>query len=155
MDDLATSMPDPTISPDPPMPVVSNNEPMLQSHYSDTPAGNNPIVNNNPPAPTQPPVVSSPASQPSQPTTTSPPSDLLDIKQKALAQLTPLVDKLDQNPEDQFHTTMMMIQANDNQDLLPKAYKIAQQITEDKARAQALLDVVNEINYFNQKSNNG
>lgn len=77
-------------------------------------------------------------------------SELLDIKQKALQQLSPLVSHLDQAPEDKFKTTMMMIQASDDHALLPEAYKAAQAITDEKARAQALLDVVNEINYFTQ-----
>jgi hypothetical protein len=77
-------------------------------------------------------------------------SDLLDIKQHALQQLTPLVDHLDQTPEEKFRTTMMMIQGSDNQSLIKDAYGAAQQISDEKARAQALLDVVNEINYFTQ-----
>lgn len=75
---------------------------------------------------------------------------LLDIKQQALQQLSPLVDHLDQPPEEKFRTTMMMIQASDNQALLKVAYDAAQQIQDEKTRAQALLDVVNEINYFTQ-----
>jgi hypothetical protein len=75
---------------------------------------------------------------------------LLDIKQRALQQLSPLVSHLEQTPEDKFKTTMMLIQASDNKDLLPDAYKAAQEITNEKAKAQALLDVVNEINYFTQ-----
>lgn len=77
-------------------------------------------------------------------------SDLLDIKQQALQQLTPLVGHLDQSPEEEFRTTMMMIQAADNQTLVKKAYEAAQKITDEKTRAQALLDIVNEINYFTQ-----
>lgn len=77
-------------------------------------------------------------------------TELLDIKQKALQQLSPLVSHLDQTPEDKFKTTMMLIQASDDQALLPDAYKAAQEITNEKAKAQALLDVVNEINYFTQ-----
>lgn len=76
--------------------------------------------------------------------------DLLDLKQKALQELSPLVGHLDQNPEEKFKTTMMMIQASDDQALLPAAYEAAQLITDEKAKAQALLDVVNEINYFTQ-----
>lgn len=57
---------------------------------------------------------------------------------------------LDQSPEEKFRTTMMMIQASDNQDLITTAYEAANQITDEKARAQALLDVINEINYFTQ-----
>lgn len=77
--------------------------------------------------------------------------DLIDLKQKALQQLSPLVDHLDQNPEEKFRTTMMLIQASDNQALLKTAYEAAQQIPDEKTRAQALLDVVNEINYFTQQ----
>lgn len=75
---------------------------------------------------------------------------LIDIKQQALQQLTPLVGHLEQSPEEKFRTTMMMIQAADNQDLIKTAYEAAQAITDEKTRAQALLDIVNEINYFTQ-----
>ncbi len=77
-------------------------------------------------------------------------NDLLDIKQQALNQLSPLVGHLEQTPEEKFRTTMMMIQATDNQDLVKDAYAAAQAITDEKAKAQALLDIVNEINYFTQ-----
>jgi len=92
----------------------------------------------------------SPSPAPSAPATTDSGSDLLDIKQKALQELSPLVDHLEQSPEEKFKTTMMMIQASDDQSLLPTAYDAAQAITDEKAKAQALLDVVNEINYFTQ-----
>lgn len=102
---------------------------------------------------------------PTQPTTASEPDedllpahasgdasdDLLNIKQKALQQLSPLVDHLDQTPEEKFRTTMMMIQAADNQTLIGTAYSAAQEIKDEKTRAQALLDIVNEINYFTQQ----
>lgn len=78
--------------------------------------------------------------------------DLLSIKQQALQQLTPLVGHLEQSPEERFRTTMMMIQASDNKDLIKLAYEAAQAITDEKTRAQALLDVVNEINYFTQQN---
>ncbi|HSX08441.1 MAG TPA: hypothetical protein VLG11_06125 [Candidatus Saccharimonadales bacterium] len=88
------------------------------------------------------------------PAATSAPSaasdDLINIKQQALQQLTPLVDHLDQSPEEKFRTTMMMIQASDNDALIKVAYDAAQSITDEKTRAQALLDIVNEINYFTQ-----
>lgn len=76
--------------------------------------------------------------------------DLLVLKQQALNDLGPLIDHLDQSPEEKFRTTMMMIQSTDNQALLKEAYAAAQAIPDDKVRAQALLDVVNEINYFTQ-----
>ncbi len=76
--------------------------------------------------------------------------DLLDIKKEALKELSPLVGQLNLPPEEKFKTLMMMIQASDDQALVPMAYKTAHEITDENARAQALLDVINEINYFMQ-----
>lgn len=97
-------------------------------------------------------VVSTPAPQsaPQVGATSGPSQDLLSIKQEALGHLSPLVSHLDQSAEEKFRTTMMMIQATDNQDLVKEAFEAAKQITDDKARAQALLDIINEINYFTQ-----
>jgi hypothetical protein len=80
------------------------------------------------------------------------PSDnnLLAIKQEALHNLSPLLSQLDQSPEEKFRTTMMLIQASDDQSLIQTAYSSAKEITDEKVRAQALLDIVNEINYFTQ-----
>lgn len=83
---------------------------------------------------------------------TQDPQDLLTIKQEALRKLSPLLGQLDQTPEEKFRTFMMMIQASDNQNLVKDAYDAALQITDEKVKAQALLDVVNEINYFTQKN---
>ncbi len=79
------------------------------------------------------------------------PDDLLALKQQALQQLSPLVSHLDQTPEERFRTTMMMIQATDDSGKIKDAYEAANQITDEKTRAQALLDIVNEINYFTQQ----
>lgn len=78
------------------------------------------------------------------------PEELISIKQEALQSLKPLVSHLDesQSAEERFRTRMMMIQASDDQSLIPEAYEAAKAIEDDKVRAQALLDVVNEINYF-------
>ena len=77
--------------------------------------------------------------------------ELSDLKRQALEQLSPLVHKLDQSPEDKYKTLMMMIQASDNQELLKEAYDTAQKIEDETVKAQALLNIVNEINYFTQK----
>jgi hypothetical protein len=76
------------------------------------------------------------------------PEELLGIKQEALQSLKPLIGHLQQNPEERFRTTMMMIQASDDQSMISDAYEAAKTISDEKVRAQALLDVVNEINYF-------
>jgi hypothetical protein len=83
----------------------------------------------------------------------APADDLLNLKKEALEELVPLVGHLDQTPEERFKTTMMMIQATDASGLISQAYDAAKEITDEKARAQALLDVVNEINYFTQAAN--
>ena len=95
-----------------------------------------------------------PAASPPAPTTSDDDvsDELMELKQKALQQLTPLVGHLEQTPEEKFRTTMMLIQASDNKSLLKEAYEAAQGIENEKLRAQALLDVVNEINYFHQNS---
>lgn len=80
--------------------------------------------------------------------------DLLDIKQQALSQLSPIVGQLEQTPEEKFRTIMMMIQASDNQSLVQSAYEAAQAIPDEKVKAQALLDIVNEINYFTHQQHN-
>ncbi|MEI6755623.1 MAG: hypothetical protein WCK80_01220 [bacterium] len=92
-----------------------------------------------PPAPDQPPE---PAKE----------NDLGIIKQQALSELSPLIKHLEQTPEEKFKVTMMMIQASDDQSLIQDAYEAARRITDESKRAQALLDVVNEINYFTQTS---
>lgn len=79
-------------------------------------------------------------------------NDLIDLKQEALTKLSPLVGHLDQTPDEKFRTLMMMIQASDDQGLVKQAYETALEIDDEKERAQALLDIVNEINYFTQNS---
>ena len=79
--------------------------------------------------------------------------DLMELKKDALAKLGPLVDKLEQTPAEKFKTTMMMIQASDDKALLPKAYEAANEIEDEKVKAQALLDIINEINYFTAQVN--
>lgn len=116
-----------------------------------------------PPVFAEPTPANAPAPQPSaapaaQPAATAPvvsadqANNLLGIKQQALQNLTPLIDKLEQTPEDKFKTMMMLLQASDNPELVKKTYDAAQAISDEKVKAQALLDVVNEINYFTQKS---
>lgn len=80
--------------------------------------------------------------------------DLLEIKKDALSHLSPLVDKLDLTPEDRYKTLMMMIQSSDDQSLVKKAYEAAEAIEDETVRAQALLAIINEIDYFTQPKTN-
>jgi hypothetical protein len=117
-------------------PIVSS--PSATTSYSDSPFSSTP---------------STPSSDDSGSQSTIPAADpdhLAGMKQEALQHLEPLVEHLDGTPEETFKTTMMMIQANDNHNLLEKALEAAKKIEDDKVRAQAMLDIVNEINYFSQ-----
>lgn len=77
-------------------------------------------------------------------------ADLLNLKHEALSELSPLVSHIDQTPSEKFRTLMMMIQGADDKSLIKPAYEAAKSIEDEKERAQALLDIVNEINYFTQ-----
>jgi len=66
--------------------------------------------------------------------------------------LEPLMDKLEQTPDEKFKTTMMMITATSNPHLIKMAYDAASQIKDDKARAQALLQVINSVDQHIQQT---
>jgi hypothetical protein len=135
----------PPVFAQPAMPAEPKTVPAIDSAPLNTP----PPAAPSPPKPTPKSDVSS--AKPAMPATPSAADgDLMAIKQTALQSLTPLVDDLQQTPEDKFKTMMMLIQASDDSTLIKKAYGAANSIKDEKLRAQALLDVVNEINYFTQ-----
>ncbi|HLC91538.1 MAG TPA: hypothetical protein VJC09_00640 [Candidatus Saccharimonadales bacterium] len=155
--ELVSSAPDPAAAAPPPEPTsapVTDDDAAAISEEPTAPAEAPPAAEAVEAQPatdaTLPPPVAEPepAAEPAEADGTD---DLTSIKQEALQQLSPLVGHLDQTPEEKFRTTMMMIQAADNQSLIKTAYDAAQQITDEKEKAQALLDVINEINYFTQQ----
>lgn len=77
--------------------------------------------------------------------------ELLDIKKQALENLSPLVDKLELAEEERFETIMEILQASDDRTLVKPALEAAEAIKDESNRAQALLDVVNEVNYLTQE----
>ncbi|MEO5950732.1 MAG: hypothetical protein ABIQ04_04765 [Candidatus Saccharimonadales bacterium] len=79
-----------------------------------------------------------------------PPADgsLDSIKKEALNELRPLVDKLDVSPEEKFDTYLLLIRSTDDKALIPSAYASARAITDEARRAQALLDIIKEIDYL-------
>ena len=81
-------------------------------------------------------------------TLSGPTHELIDIRQKAVSELVPIIDKLDLPPLEKFRTIMMIIQVSDHEDLVKAAYEAAHSIPDEKDKAQALLDIVNEVNYF-------
>ncbi|HEY5550235.1 MAG TPA: hypothetical protein VIK37_03520 [Candidatus Saccharimonadales bacterium] len=154
---MATPPGEPLVMP-PPDPVIAPTAPPLND--SMTPLSAEPPL---PPVPETPTIISNspkkkdadvPATAPAPTVPVNADEDeLIDIKQQALHSLAPLVNQLEQTPEEKFKTTMMLIQASDNAALIKDAHDAANAITDEKNRAQALLDVVNEINYFTQHHN--
>lgn len=79
------------------------------------------------------------------------PNDLDKLKTSALDDLKPLVGKLNLGPDEKFDTLLLIIRSTDDQSLLADAHAAAKQITDDTKRAQALLDIIKEVDYFNSK----
>ena len=88
------------------------------------------------------PTVSAPA-----PAATADPA-LDTIKQTALNELRPLVDKLDVSPEEKFDTYLLLLRSTDDKTLIAPAHDAAVAIVDEARRAQALLDIIKEIDYF-------
>lgn len=77
-------------------------------------------------------------------------SDLDSIKQQALGELRPLVDKLDVAPDEKFDTYLLLLRSTDDTSLIGPAHEAAKNIPDETRRAQALLDIIKEIDFFNQ-----
>ena len=75
-------------------------------------------------------------------------SSLDGIKLAALNELRPLVDKLDVSPEEKFDTYLLLLRSTDDRDLISPAHDAAVAITDEARRAQALLDIIKEIDYL-------
>jgi hypothetical protein len=74
--------------------------------------------------------------------------DLESIKKDALSELRPLVDKLNVSPEEKFDTYLLLLRSTDDQALIAPAHEAARGIADEARRAQALLDVIKEIDYL-------
>lgn len=119
-----------TISPDP-----------VATDQSDEPATD--ITKPAAPEPAMPtPTVSTPA-----PAAAADPA-LDTIKQTALNELRPLVDKLDVSPEEKFDTYLLLLRSTDDKTLIAPAHDAAVAIVDEARRAQALLDIIKEIDYL-------
>lgn len=79
--------------------------------------------------------------------------ELSELKKDAISKLAPLVSELDQEPEEKYRTLMLLIQSTDDQSLLKDAYETAGKIENKKLRAEAILGVINEIEYFTREKN--
>lgn len=74
------------------------------------------------------------------------------VKKSALEQLRPLIEKIDLEPTDKFDKYLMMLRASDDPTLIKPAFTAAEGITNEEQKAQALLDIINEINYISSNT---
>ncbi len=70
------------------------------------------------------------------------------IKKDALNELRPLVDKLNVPPEEKFDTYLLLLRSTDDTTLIAPAHEAAKEIPDEARRAQALLDVIKEIDFL-------
>jgi hypothetical protein len=129
--------------------------------FEETPAPNGP-VSGSPFGPITDPVVAAPAPDPvvvpepaaepvvATPVVAAPATDskLESIKKDALNELRPLVDKLTVSAEEKFDTYLLLLRSTDDTTLIGPAHEAAKDIPDEARRAQALLDVIKEIDYL-------
>lgn len=76
---------------------------------------------------------------------------LNEAKQKALDALVPIMNSLDDSdPERKFDLSIKAIRYTDDKKLVNVALNAALKIDDDSARAEALVELINEINYLQQ-----
>lgn len=117
------------------------------------PADESAVAQPEPAAYTQPDVPAAPlapATEMPAYTAPAPAGDLDSIKQEALGELRPLVDKLNVSPEEKFDTYLLLIRSTDDRTLVGPAHEAAKSITDEARRAQALLDIIKEIDFLSQ-----
>jgi hypothetical protein len=85
-------------------------------------------------------------------TPAAPATDLEGIKKDALLELRPLIDKVSLPSEEKFDTYLMLIRSTDDASLIGPAHAAAQSITDETRRAEALLDIIKEIDYLSHST---
>lgn len=102
------------------------------------------------PAPIIEPIASEPAVLDSPAPAASADPELDSIKQQALGELRPLVDKLNVSAEEKFDTYLLLLRSTDDRALIAPAHDAAKSITDEARKAQALLDIIKEIDFLSQ-----
>ncbi|MES2630765.1 MAG: hypothetical protein V4611_02315 [Patescibacteria group bacterium] len=148
---LAGVLPD-----DPSAPVVNAVENTTALQFEETPVPAAPVQDETPVVPDETPVIpafevpEAPAVDET-PSTSSSSSDLEGIKNDAIQELRPLIDHVDLPAEEKFDTYLLLIRSTDDSSLIGPAHTAAQAITDDKRKAEALLDIIKEIDYLSKK----
>lgn len=129
------------VLPDVPEPVVTSTAPDPVSAIADPASMELPQPSFVPPTP-----------DPSFSASTPGNSNLDDIKKTALGELRPLINKVDLPAEEKFDTYLMLIRSTDDSSLIAPAHAAAQGITDETRRAEALLDIIKEIDYLSRNN---
>lgn len=134
-----------------------NQDTSLNDQYISTPIPPSqapaPVVTSDQQPTTEPAVAEMPAPAPqittfNQPAPAPVESNLDNIKKDVLLELRPLVDKLNLSPEEKFDIYLLLIRSTDDKSLIAPAHETAKNITEESKRAQALLDIIKEIDFL-------
>jgi hypothetical protein len=137
----------PVVTTPAPLPALTDDVVAPTEEPSANDNSDNPIVGYNPPVVEETPLsTAAPELAPSSDSDSS--MDLSEIKKDALNDLRPLVDKLEIAPDEKFDTYLLLIRSTDDKSLVSPAYTAAQAITDEARRAQALLDIIKEIDYL-------
>lgn len=70
------------------------------------------------------------------------------VKKEAIDELKPLVEKLNLPADEKFDLYLLLIRSTDDKSLIGPAHDTAKEITDETRRAQALLDIIKEIDYL-------
>lgn len=105
-----------------------------------------PVMPTPPPAPVSPIELSSASAQAASVSQAN--GSLDSIKKEALGELRPLVDKLNVSPEEKFDTYLLLIRSTDDKTLIAPAHEAAKAIKDEAKRADALLNIIKEIDYL-------
>lgn len=131
-----------------PAPVATGFSPATTTQPEPVTPVTDPVIMPDPTPATDPVVMPDPTPAPitSDPAIIDPILDT--IKQTALGELRPLIDKLNVSPEEKFDTYLLLLRSTDDKDLVAPAHDAAIAITDEARRAQALLDIIKEIDYL-------
>jgi len=82
---------------------------------------------------------------------TNVPGELEDVKKNVIMDLRPIMDKLSSPPDEMFNLYLLLIRSTDDKTLIQPAYDTAKKITDESVKAQALLDIIKEIDFLSSK----
>lgn len=71
-------------------------------------------------------------------------TELSDVKKNMISDLIPLMDKVELTPEKKFAFYKEVIDAKNDKNLVPEAYAVAKTLTDDAAKAEALLYLIDK-----------